>query len=109
MHCCQTFKMYLGWSPFHLKTLETAVCVNVSEVFLCLLSNILRTAPAGATAKSNDRGRKRIPQKQRTCEDCEENVATQFCSDCQPPLVLCDDCALLLHRGAKRRNHQLKG
>ena len=43
------------------------------------------------------------------CEDCEENVATQFCADCQPPLVLCDDCVVVLHRGATRRNHQLKG
>lgn len=55
------------------------------------------------------RGGRRAPQKQRMCEDCEENAATQFCADCQPPLVLCDNCAVVLHRGATRRNHQLKG
>lgn len=79
-------------------------------------------APALGTAGNNkacdDSGRqretrntkigKRAPQKQRTCEDCEVNLATQFCSDCQPPLVLCDECAVVLHRGVTRRNHQLK-
>lgn len=80
-------------------------------------------APAGSRAKGNrssdgTRGQKpsgkqvrgkKAPQKQRTCEDCEDNEATQYCVDCQPPLVLCDDCAVLLHRGVTRRNHQLKG
>ena len=55
------------------------------------------------------RGGRRAPHKQRMCEDCEENAATQYCADCQPPLVLCDNCALVLHRGVTRRNHQLKG
>ena len=61
--------------------------------------------------RPNGAGRcgRRAPQKQRMCEDCEENAATQFCADCQPPLVLCDNCALVLHRGVTRRNHQLKG
>ena len=84
---------------------------------------LLTRAPALGTAGNNkacdDSGRqretrntkigKRAPQKQRTCEDCEVNLATQFCSDCQPPLVLCDECAVVLHRGVTRRNHQLKG
>ena len=66
---------------------------------------------ARASGCSGGTGRcgRRAPQKQRMCEDCEENAATQFCADCQPPLVLCDNCALVLHRGVTRRNHQLKG
>ena len=67
-------------------------------------------AATGAKGPSGaGRGGRRAPQKQRMCEDCEENAATQFCADCQPPLVLCDNCALVLHRGVTRRNHQLKG
>ena len=67
------------------------------------------TVDKGKRQAATGRGGRKAPQKQRTCEDCEENVATHFCADCQPPLVLCDDCAAVLHRGARRRNHQLKG
>ena len=72
----------------------------------------------GGRNKANNRGRRvngagkvgrRAPQRQRMCGDCEENVATLFCADCQPSLVLCNDCAVVLHRGATRRNHHLKG
>lgn len=67
------------------------------------------TVDKGKRAAATGRGGRKASQKQRICEDCEENVATHFCTDCQPALVLCDDCAAVLHRGARRRNHQLKG
>lgn len=88
---------------------------------MIIIITILRTQGAGnrrGRGRGNIRGKRpngvgragrRAPQKQRMCEDCEENAATQFCADCQPPLVLCDNCAVVLHRGATRRNHQLKG
>lgn len=68
-----------------------------------------RGSNRGKRPNGAGRGGRRAPQKQRMCEDCEENAATQFCADCQPPLVLCDNCALVLHRGVTRRNHKLKG
>lgn len=99
------------------------------EILLCYLLEILLAfgyVPhffsydhnRGGRNKANNRGRRangagkvgrRAPQRQRMCGDCEENVATLFCADCQPSLVLCDDCAVVLHRGATRRNHHLKG
>lgn len=98
---------------------------HVRMRLICTLSydhvSILRPqGNRGGTGRGrgNNRGKRptgvgravrRAPQKQRMCEDCEENAATQFCADCQPPLVLCDNCAVVLHRGVTRRNHQLKG
>ncbi|XP_022808699.1 uncharacterized protein LOC111345675 isoform X3 [Stylophora pistillata] len=67
-----------------------------------------KASKGGRTVNGAGKGARKAPQRQRMCGDCEENVATLFCPDCQPSLVLCDDCAVVLHRGVTRRNHHLK-
>lgn len=38
------------------------------------------------------------------CEECELEVATSICTDCDE--ILCLNCDSLIHRGGKRRSHQ---
>ncbi|WAR20559.1 hypothetical protein MAR_002397 [Mya arenaria] len=45
----------------------------------------------------------------RMCEDCEQAAADIYCPECQGGLALCSGCSALLHAGASRRRHQLRG
>ena len=40
----------------------------------------------------------------RQCEECNTNLATAFCVDCEERL--CDYCDELIHRGGKRKSHK---
>jgi len=68
---------------------------------------------AGGIQNRNNRGPvnagRRRANNNRMCSDCEVAMAIAFCGECNPPLCLCDNCWMTLHRGATRRNHQRRG
>lgn len=41
----------------------------------------------------------------RLCENCEEDVAVIRCGNCES--VYCKPCSAVLHKSAKKRDHQL--
>ncbi|XP_031569810.1 uncharacterized protein LOC116304243 [Actinia tenebrosa] len=70
-----------------------------------------RDVPArrnGGQNRNARAGGRRRANRNRTCDDCEVAIAISYCADCNPPLCLCDTCWRSLHRGATRKNHQMK-
>ncbi|XP_070579256.1 uncharacterized protein [Ptychodera flava] len=54
--------------------------------------------------QSNSTGRRNRPV---ICADCETEIATVYCKDCEQGLALCHECSQRIHQGATRRRHQI--